>query len=447
VDDFASAWQQQLQILRMRTGGIGSALESSLNSAKAYVDQNKDKMKEDKEGYEKNKEYKRVDDDLKKANGLLMDTNEKDKEKKLRTQIQELEKKRIRIIEKYREDKKKDNKTKEKPGLGFPLTSNYEGAVTQVKEAVRQYLAALDGLSRDLAAKGFEISAEDAKEAKRRIEAKIPAVLMEVSSVIANNITASTSQPGDVIDVNLSVSLFRRLLMEDGRTAKNLPASAQAAAFEKLREIDVKIAQSFSAFGVVIRTKHIAVIKAVTSKHTAASALASEAVMPLYFLKAMRVGSAYAAAYVAARLFENVYIGSMAAAKPAVPDLKWMVVAFTAFQLLFDGALLAMLWLVRRFDIGGVSVGLAKDFAVDTFVASVLSLSSLLWMADVVQDRRYFEYQLAAPRALRVMRQLCFGVAGVHACVPYFYFSGPFFLFKQRSTETRLLKKQPTPGA
>ena len=67
-------------------------------------------------------------------------------------------------------------------------------------------------------------------------------------------------------------------------------------------------------------------------------------------------------------------------------------------------------------------------------------------MADIVQDRRYFDYQLAAPRALRVMRQLCFTVSGVHAAVPYFYLSGPFYLHKQR-TAARTLAAKPAAAA
>jgi hypothetical protein len=147
--------------------------------------------------------------------------------------------------------------------------------------------------------------------------------------------------------------------------------------------------------------------------------------LPMFALKAFRAANAYAAAFISQRMFYNMYIESVNSSKPTVPDLKWFVGVYMAFLLLFDAFFLGVLWFLRRMDIGNVTASLVKDFLVDTLISDAMIASTLLWMAAVIQDKRYFEYRASAPRALRVMRQLAFYVSASHAVVPYFYLLGP----------------------
>lgn len=316
---------------------------------------------------------------------------------------------------------KADNKTKMSVAA-YPMTGNYESAIMQVKEAVRMYVNALTSAA-DAALPLLSASGDR----NQRARALLNAVDLRLLSAFAEG-------DSDLLAAFQSERDFIKDLPEDANThAKKIAAS------NKLELIQVSALQSMSAFVDVLREKHEKIAMMITSGVTGPGAvLQSMNILPLYALKAMRIATAYAASFVAARLFENAYVNAMATNKPVAPDLKWLVVVYFIFIALFDGALVLMMWLLKRLELGDINPNIIKDFMVDTFVANALALASLMWMADVVQDRRYFDYQLTAPRAVRVMRQLCFAVSGVHALVPYFYFTGPFYYHQQMAAEAKL---------
>ena len=435
VLDFISDWKRELTLLGTRTSGVTVALSTAVLAARngAPVEKRKGEYDPDDDDEYNDRDVKRVEAERKKQEGkldeLVARAASKESIREAKSKLVELESKLERAKKTAREKKKK---TPEKVNDVYPPVASFESALKQVKQAVRLYLSALEDLQRDFVSKGMEVSEEERGLAKRLIDAQIFAELDRDPGVA----------PGSM-DRRLNNTALRGIIADARTFISSFNKKAKPIAQGKIALLDDQFTQTLTALADVIRIRHAEVVKAVTVKHTAVSALRSRDAMPLYVLKLMRVGTAYAASFVAARLFDTMYVNSVNGGKTAVPDLKWMVVAYMSFLALFDGAFLAVLWMLRRFDLGGIRSGLVKDFVVDTFVADALAFSSLLWMADVVQDRRYFEYQLAAPRALRVMRQLCFTVSGVHAAVPYFYLSGPFYVHKQRGAVRALASKQP----
>jgi hypothetical protein len=66
-------------------------------------------------------------------------------------------------------------------------------------------------------------------------------------------------------------------------------------------------------------------------------------------------------------------------------------------------------------------------FIIDTVIGDIMTMISVIPIANILQNARYFEYKLASPRALRVLVELTRYIAGLHAITPYFYLTGPFY--------------------
>lgn len=156
----------------------------------------------------------------------------------------------------------------------------------------------------------------------------------------------------------------------------------------------------------------------------------------IYALKLSRLGLLLAASHIASRVFENIYTERMSTQEPKMPDLKLVVVAFMVIAVAFDLLVLGVAYFLAKILPSSIDMQLIKDFAVDTLVAHTMAGISLFPLADVIQDKRYFDFQITATRALRLMRQLCFTTAAFHALVPYFYLTGPFYIqYKNAATE------------
>jgi hypothetical protein len=139
------------------------------------------------------------------------------------------------------------------------------------------------------------------------------------------------------------------------------------------------------------------------------------------------VGLAYAASFVSARIFENIYVDHLKERNEDVPDLKWMVVTYMTINALFDACLVAIIFFISSVMPLSIDMNLVKDFMVDTVAGTLMTLASAIPIADIIQDRRYFEYAEAAPRALRLMQNILWSLSSLHATVPYFYLTGPFY--------------------
>jgi hypothetical protein len=155
----------------------------------------------------------------------------------------------------------------------------------------------------------------------------------------------------------------------------------------------------------------------------------------LYALKIARIGLLFSASFVSTKAFETLYTERMSAKQPDVPDLKWLVASFILFAGLFDFLLIAVCYMVSSILPDKLDSRVISDFAVDTLVAHTMAALSLFPIADIIQDSRYFDYQVHAPRALRLMKQICFSLSSFHALIPYFYLTGPFYIQYKKAIE------------
>jgi hypothetical protein len=433
---FAHKWREEYHAMLTRIVVVYTGLEGSLSHARAVGRDNAKKPNQawndddlinDSEDLGRLKKQSE-DADIKYHTKVDEDGNppnnaEKAAQKKLKA---EMDMKKKKYEDKLTQARRlnKDNK----PGLGFPLTGNYESALASIKEVIRMYINALDSAVSEALPK-LTLSADGAKRARREL-ASID--IDELREVLMQGLAHNKRDPTKYV-INIDFSLFN-----DSAVIASMPDKIKYVAENRLILLTATAKQTLAGYYEVVRRKHNEIILSIASDNAnPAAMMRSMNILPLYALKAMRVATAYAAGFIAARIFENAYVNAMTATKPTVPDLKWLVVIYFTFVALFDGAFMLMLWLLQRLQVGNISSNVIKDFMIDTFVANALAMSSLVWMADIVQDRRYFEYQLTAPRAVRVMRQLCFAVSGVHAAVPYFYFTGPFYFHKQLRAEAK----------
>eukprot|EP00873_Tetraselmis_striata_P033835 jgi/Tetstr1/454099/TSEL_041018.t1 len=188
-----------------------------------------------------------------------------------------------------------------------------------------------------------------------------------------------------------------------------------------------------------VEAVHRDILRKVTKPIGVLQSLERFDIVTIYALKVSRLGLLYAAAHMASRVFNNVYVDRMSTKDPEMPDLKWMVAAFFLTAMAFDLIVMGVAYFVAKILPSSVDMSVIKDFAVDTLAAHTMAAISLFSFADIIQDKRYFDFQVTAVRALRLMRQLCFWMSAFHAVVPYFYLTGPFYMqHKQNATETVL---------
>lgn len=233
-----------------------------------------------------------------------------------------------------------------------------------------------------------------------------------------------------------TIKLFDGSLENDMKNVENASVEIQAsrlAVYERIR------ITRYNAVNSAIRdmeTVHREVAKRLTKPISFSSSIHQFDLGLLYALKLSRIGLIFAAAYITSRMFENVYVDRMSSKDPDAPDLKWFAGSFLVICILFDLLVLGFAYFVSKALPTQLDLRIIKDFAVDTLVAHTMSGMTLFPLADVIQDKRYFDYQVTAMRALRLMRQLCFSIEGFHAITPYFYLTGPFYVqHKKAATE------------
>lgn len=159
------------------------------------------------------------------------------------------------------------------------------------------------------------------------------------------------------------------------------------------------------------------------------------AVSMLYGMKVLRVSVSWLAFYLANKLFMDYYNKQISATSPKVVDLRWYVVIYASFQLVFDIMALVVMYFVRRIDPEVVPGALMLDYVFDTAIVTMTVLASAIWVADIIQDKRYFSYQTRAPRAVRALRTIIFWLLVFHSLAPYFYLAGPNFSGREKSKE------------
>jgi hypothetical protein len=153
----------------------------------------------------------------------------------------------------------------------------------------------------------------------------------------------------------------------------------------------------------------------------------SKAVIMIYMLKSLRVAVAWLAFYLADTLFKDYYIKQKYGKKETIVDLRWYVVIYASFQFIFDIIALIVMYFVRRIDPEVVSGALMLDYAFDAFIVTLMVLASSIWVADIIQDKRYFMYKTSTTRATRVLKTIMFWLLVIHSITPYYYLTGPNF--------------------
>ena len=156
----------------------------------------------------------------------------------------------------------------------------------------------------------------------------------------------------------------------------------------------------------------------------------------LYLFKCLRVLSSWLAFYLADKLFTEYYKKNKnAAANPKTADLRWFVAIYASFQFVFDLIAIVVMYFVRRIDPDVVSGALILDYAFDSAVVTLMVLSSSVWVADIIQDKKYFGFRTGEKRGVRALRTIMVWLLVIHSLAPYFYFAGPNFTGRAKAKD------------
>ena len=160
------------------------------------------------------------------------------------------------------------------------------------------------------------------------------------------------------------------------------------------------------------------------------------AIVMLYLFKSLRVASSWLAFYLADKLFTEYYNKNKnAAANPKTVDLRWFVAIYASFQLVFDLIAIVVMYFVRRIDPDVVSGALILDYVFDSAVVTLMVLSSSVWVADIIQDKKYFGYRTNGKKAVRALRTIMVWLLVLHSLAPYFYAAGPNFTGRAKAKD------------
>ena len=260
--------------------------------------------------------------------------------------------------------------------------------------------------------------------------------LGKVFASTENALLALLTYQNSAVNERNTVKLYDGSLKIDLKNVENATSDLQAGRLAVYERVRINRYNAINAAIRAVETVHRESARKITKPISFHTSVDQFDIGLMYALKMSRLGLLLAASYVASRVFENIYVERMSVKDPKMPDLKWVVFAFMVTATVFDLVVLGVAYFVAKILPRSIDMRLIQDFAVDTLVAHTMAGISLFPLADVVQDRRYFDFQITASRALRLMRHLCFATAGFHALVPYFYLTGPFYMqHKKAATE------------
>jgi hypothetical protein len=304
-----------------------------------------------------------------------------------------------------------------------PNPKIYESASEQVLEAARAYVNAVRR-------EGNVVMKARTDGPKKRVENEVydaaRATLRELFEGLDARLREALTSAAPGAGAPATVTLFDTAVAVDVESIGRLVAAEQGRRTTVLRRVDARRTETVRVVLEMVGDAHEEAL-GIAQPVDIWSAVSRKDITVLYALKGVRVLLLFAATTVSTRMFENVYAESMASKDPVPPDLKFYVVMFMAFNVLFDGVLLGALLLLSKLLPLAVDTAVIKDLAVDTAVCHTMVGISLVPMADIIQDKRYFEYKSSSPRAMRLMKQMSMALGGLHALVPYFFLTGPFY--------------------
>ena len=320
----------------------------------------------------------------------------------------------------------------------IPNAALYEQAITTIKYAALAYakdiIARSEALKKRLICASSEEGIDD---------------YQEYLEALMNRYT-------EAVYLRLLSSAIGRTLSDDAAVLASA-GDAAVASQATLSHTYSLVNSQFANIRKGLFEAHTSVADAVKSPSSHLEMLKSKDTAVLYMFKLARIGTAAAAAFVATKTFQNHYVYAMSrsggvwetfagdgpppapgpgeaasARRPEPPDLRWFAVSFLTFEAIFNAMLFAAAWFVLKLALEDAAMPVLYDLLFDTAVGMALTAASVIWVCDIVQDKRYFEYRVAVPRAMRVVRQLTTAIAAAHAAVPYFFLVGPFNIMKRR---------------
>lgn len=139
----------------------------------------------------------------------------------------------------------------------------------------------------------------------------------------------------------------------------------------------------------------------------------------LYGLKLLGIAASYAASHASASVFMTLHEAGGDDPERR-PDLRWQAGIFVFLSLLFNLLFSGCLYVLFLLGVPGIDIRIIWLHIIDAVLAHCAVLATLLWMADTLQSRFYFEYETDSARASRLLRQLCVAVIMLHALIPYY---------------------------
>jgi hypothetical protein len=311
----------------------------------------------------------------------------------------------------------------------IPNTTLYDQGIASIRQAALSYSKEVLEKSEKIKAKlGCNRSESDEDNYKELLEA------------LMNRYT-------DAVYIHLLSSSVGKSLSEDASILATA-GDGGVAGQTSLSYIYSSVNSNFATIRRGISETHTSVAQSVGKHATAWDSFDKDEAGVIYLFKVARVGTAALAAFVATKTFQKQYIFAMSRRSqtgPAYlpsgepnpdvtppPDLKWFAGTFVLFESIFNVILLIAAWFVLKLALAENSQGVFYDMLFDTLIGMSLTAASVTWICDIVQDKKYFEYRSAIPRAMRVVRHITTVVAAAHALVPYFFLVGPFNLLKRK---------------
>lgn len=211
-------------------------------------------------------------------------------------------------------------------------------------------------------------------------------------------------------------------------------ADTQKSALDRIKEA---VADSEEELLLSVSSIHREILNKIRKTGNAQGALKIGKQYVVYILKAFRAISSVFALGLANKFFFEFYkqksksAAAEGAKEPKVLDLKWFVAIYITLQILFDAILVLAMWIVGKLDPDFSSGGLLLDYMFDALIITLMVAASTFWIADVLQDMRYFSYRTNAPRAIRILKSLMQWIILINTAIPYFDLIGPRFLKKE----------------
>lgn len=146
----------------------------------------------------------------------------------------------------------------------------------------------------------------------------------------------------------------------------------------------------------------------------------------ILFTKAFRSLLTWVSAYLAAKLFQDKYMQQVYIDRIAPSGLTGFVVTFAMFQAAFAALSIAVMGGVTYVLAGTrAELGVLVRFAVMDVVAELVAGLSIIYVvANVMQNKKYFNYKYEGLRAIRALRSIAFQVNMVTANIPYYMLFG-----------------------